>query len=92
MQKGNGGNRERADTGACTVKVDGRIGHGFHSRQHLSRKVQEKIIGDIGFADDTTLVGEAEEMRYAEPLLERDHEGLVRKSAPGQNGGFKATV
>ena len=48
---------------AWTVKVDGRLGHGFHSRQHLTRKIQEKVIGDVGFADDTTLLREAEEMR-----------------------------
>ena len=62
---------------AWTVKVDRRLGHGFHSRQHLTRKIQETIIGDV-YADDTTLVGEAEEMRYAEPLLERTMIGVKR--------------
>ena len=74
---------------AWTVKVDGRIGHGFHSRQHLTRKIQDRIIGDIGFADDTTLVGEAEEMRYAEPLLERTMKDWCEKVHPGKTEGLR---
>ena len=73
---------------AWTVKVDGRLGHGFHSRQHLTRKIQEKVIGDVGFADDTTLVGEAEEIRYAEPLLERTMKDWCEKVHPGKTEGL----
>ena len=72
-----------------TVKVDGRLGHGFHSRQHLTRKIQEKVIGDVGFADDTTLVGEAEEIRYAEPLLERTMKDWCEKVHPGKTEGLR---
>ena len=73
---------------AWTVKVDGRLGHGFHSRQHLTRKIQEKVIGDVGFADDTTLLREAEEMRYAEPLLERTMKDWCEKVHPGKTEGL----
>ena len=52
------------------VKADGRIDHGVHSREHLHNKAVTVTLGDVGFADDTCLMGEAEEMRGAEQLLE----------------------
>ena len=42
-------------------------------------------IGDIGFADDTQLLGEAEEMAQAEVLLQttmQDWKGVGEKSVP----------
>ena len=70
---------------AWTVKVDGRLGHGFQST-HLTRKIQDKIIGDVGFADDTTV---AEEMRCAEPLLERTMKDWCENIHPGKIEGLR---
>ena len=53
---------------------------------HLTRKIQDKIIGDVGFADDTTV---AEEMRCAEPLLERTMKDWCENIHPGKIEGFR---
>ena len=53
---------------------------------HLTRKIQDKIIGDVGFADDTTV---AEEMRCAEPLLERTMKDWCENTHPGKIEGFR---
>ena len=60
-----------------TVKVDGRVDHGYHSRTHVFRKSKEVIIGDLGFADDTTLLGLATEVAQAEQILETTIAGLA---------------
>ena len=72
-----------------TTTVDGRLGHGYHSRQHLTRKSREDCIGCIGFANDTTSVGEAEEMRYAEPLLQQTMRDWKEKVHPGKTEGLR---
>ena len=54
-----------------TSKITGRCDHDSHSRTHLTRNSEEVCLGDIGFADDTCLLGESEEMALAEPLLEQ---------------------
>ena len=40
------------------VKADGRIDHGVHI---AGSTCMERALGDVGFADDTCLLGEAEE-------------------------------
>lgn len=72
-----------------TVKCDGRVGHNSHSREHLSRKTRQVCIGDIGFADDTTLIGEAEEVHLAEPLLEVTMRDWREKVHPGKTEGLR---
>ena len=74
---------------AWTSKVDGQTGHNKHSRQHTFRKSSTSILGDIGFADDTALIGEAEEVRYAEPLLETTMMDWCEKVHPGKTEGLR---
>eukprot|EP00969_Alexandrium_andersonii_P314136 13877898-Alexandrium_andersonii.AAC.1 len=55
-------------------KVDGRVRkvatlrHEEH-RDSLGRGIKETVIGDIGYADDTMVVGEEEEAVVAEAVL-----------------------
>ena len=54
-------------------KVDGRIMKKGRPRRGgeggFSREVHKVVIGDLGFADDTAIVGEEEEAREAEGIL-----------------------
>ena len=71
------------------VKADGRVHHGVHSQEHLFRKSKEVVLGDIGFADDTCLIGEAEEMARAEVLLETTMRDWREKVHPGKTEGLR---
>eukprot|EP00974_Lingulodinium_polyedra_P042565 4086316-Lingulodinium_polyedra.AAC.1 len=55
-------------------KVDGRITKNAHLRQgkddgDLGRGIRETVIGDVGFADDTAIVGEEAEVEPAEAVF-----------------------
>ena len=77
-----------------SYKVDGKIAHGTNERAQKGRHIGSTIFGDLGFADDTAIVGDATEVREAaEPLLlqtmadwrERNHSGKtegLRLNAP----------
>ena len=71
-----------------TTKIDGRVHHGYHSRQHLHKKAEQTVLGDIGFADDTGLVGLAAEMSQAEILLETTMRDWQEKAHPEKRKGF----
>ena len=74
------------------VKADGRIDHGIHSREHLHAKAITVTLGDVGFADDTCLVGEAEEIRGAEPLLGNTMRDGREKVHPGKTEGLRLST
>ena len=62
------------------------------SRQRLTNNSQKLCIGDIGFADDATLIGEAEEMAYAEPLLAETMQDWREKVHPGKTEGLRLQI
>ena len=72
-----------------TTKIDGRVHHGYHSRQHLHKKAEQTVLGDIGFADDTSLVGLAAEMSQAEILLETTMRDWQEKVRPEETEGLR---
>ena len=72
-----------------TSKITGRCDHDSHSRTHLTRNSEEVCLGDIGFADDTCLLGESEEMALAEPLLEQTMVDWREKVHPGKTEGLR---
>ena len=74
------------------VKADGRIDHGVHSREHLRNKAVTVTLADVGFADDTCLMGEAEEMRGAEQLLENSMKDWREKVHPGKTEGLRLSA
>ena len=64
-------NAEALSTGSgvsLCFKVDGRLTRQGKAR-HSSRGVKEVIIGDVEFADDTTLMGPVEELAAAEEIF-----------------------
>lgn len=73
-------------------KVDGRIDHDVHSRRHLTGNSAQVCLGDIGFADDATLMGEAEEMVHAERILEETMNDWREKIHPGKTEGLRLQV
>ena len=53
-----------------TYRVDGHIVHTMQEKQERAhRHVRHTVIGDIGFADDTSIIGEIEEAHKAENIL-----------------------
>ena len=52
-----------------SYKVDGKVGKRKNDREEEGRNTRRCFIGDFAYADDTGLVGEAEEARAAEQLF-----------------------
>ena len=75
-----------------TVKIDGRVDHQSHSRGHLFCRSQDTVLGDVGFADDTCLLGVAEEVRPAERLLETTMLDWREKVHPGKTEGLRLST
>ena len=69
--------------------MTGRCDHDFHSRGHLTRNSDIGFIGDIGFADDTCLLGEGNEITKAEALLEQTMQDWRGKVHPGKTEGLR---
>ena len=75
-----------------TVKVDGRVDHHAHSREHLFRRSTNTTIGDVGFADDTCILGVADEVIPAERLLETTMLDWCEKVHPGKTEGLRVST
>ena len=54
---------------SITYKVDGRIAKRRGDRNEEGRNIKMSRIGDFAYADDTAIIGDAEEIRHAEPLF-----------------------
>ena len=54
---------------SITYKVDGRIAKRRGDRNEEGRNITMTRIGDFAYADDTAIIGDAEEIRHAEPLF-----------------------
>ena len=46
-----------------TLKIDGQCDHNYHSRAHLTGNSEDACLGEIVFADDTCLIGDATEIQ-----------------------------
>lgn len=75
-----------------TVKIDGRCDHSAHSREHVETRGMDTVLGDIGFADDTCIMGIAEEVADAEILLETTMRDWKEKVHPGKTEGLRLQV
>ena len=74
------------------VKKDGRCNHSAHSREHVEIRGTETVLGDIGFADDTCIMGIAEEVANAEILLEKTMKDRKEKVHLGKTEGLRLQV
>ena len=80
-------------------KVDGRLTRSGKAR-HSSRGVQETVLGDVEFADDTALMGELEELALAEQAFvqtlrdwdQQEHHGKREKMILSPRGRGKFEV
>ena len=71
---------------------NGRRDHGAHSREHVETQGTERVLGDIGFADDTCIMGIAEEVANAEILLETTMRDWKEKVHPGKTEALRLQV
>jgi hypothetical protein len=69
-----------------TYKVDGKIAKAAHERKQHTRHVVETVIGDYGFADDTGIVGNADEVHAAEGIFITTCLDWCEKVHPNKNG------
>ena len=70
-------------------KVDGRLTKTGHDRDHTTRHGSTTCIGDIGFADDTAIIGMANEAHRAEQILVQTMLDWKEKVHPGKTEGLR---
>lgn len=71
-----------------TLKIDGQCDHNYHSRAHLTGNCEDACLGEIVFADDTCLIGDATEIQSAEQILEQIMD-WKEKVHPGKTEGLR---
>lgn len=70
-------------------KIDGNLVKKSTERSQEVRHVKTSVIGDFGFADDTAIVGETEEIKRAEEILIGTMIDWREKIHPGKTEGLR---
>ena len=74
-----------------SYKVDGKIGKRKNDREEEGRNIRRCLIGDFAYADDTGLIGEAEEARAAERLFSLTISDFTGRVNAGKTEGLRVT-
>lgn len=74
-----------------SYKVDGKVGKRKNDREEEGRNTRRCLIGDFAYADDTGLVGEAEEARAAEQLFSLTISDFAGRVNAGKTEGLRVT-
>lgn len=73
-------------------KVDGKIGKRRMDRLEEGRNVKSRVIGDFAYADDTGIVGEAEEAVQAEEIFALTVSDFAGKINRAKTEGLRVTA
>ena len=75
-----------------SYKVDGKLGKRRLDRLEEGRNVKTKVIGDFAYADDTGIVGTAEEVRQAENLFDSTLHDFAGRLNRDKTEGLKVSA
>ena len=74
------------------LKVDGKIGKRRMDRLEEGRNVKSRVISDVAYADDTGIVGEAEEVVQAEEIFALTLADFAGKINRAKTEGLRVTA
>ena len=72
-------------------KIDGKLRKRQSERRQQGRDTETIILGDFGYADDTGIVGEAEEVHSSEKIFAKTLQDWEEKVHPGKTEGIRVS-